>query len=80
MSKAIYFTVITLLLVATAGIIWAQEGVKTTVRNAEVVYVNGNEVVFNEGGEIKHVTVADDFRLVVDGKEISVDQLRPEPS
>jgi len=77
MRKAIYFTFCSLLLVTTAGTVWAQEGVITKVRNAEVLYVNGNEVVFNEGGEVKHVTVADDFRLVVDGKEISVDQLRP---
>jgi hypothetical protein len=77
MSRTIYLNILIVFLVATAGTVWAQEGVITKVRDAEVLYVNGNEVVFEEGGEVKHVTVAEDYRLVVNGKEISVRDLKP---
>jgi LPXTG-motif cell wall-anchored protein len=48
------------------------------VERGEVVYVSGNEVVVKmESGEVRHVTVPDGARATVDGKEISVRELKP---
>jgi LPXTG-motif cell wall-anchored protein len=48
------------------------------VERGEVVYVSGNEVVVKmESGEVRHVTVPDSARATVDGKEISVRELKP---
>jgi hypothetical protein len=43
-----------------------------------VVYVSGNDVVFKmEDGELRHVTVPDSAKATVDGKEITVRDLKP---
>jgi hypothetical protein len=56
---------------------WAQE-VKTEVARGEVVYVSGNDVVVKmESGEVKHVTVAPGATAVVDGKTITIKDLKP---
>src|SRR5215468_8565385 len=48
------------------------------VQRGEVVYVSGNELVVKmENGDIKHVTVPDSARATVDGKELSVHELKP---
>ncbi len=48
------------------------------VERAEVVYVSGNDVVFKmENGELRHVTVPDSAKATVDGKEITVRDLKP---
>ena len=48
------------------------------VERGEVVYVSGNElVVKTESGEIKSFTVPDSARANVDGKELSVHDLKP---
>jgi len=48
------------------------------VERGEVVYVSGNEVVVKmENGEIRHATVPDSARATVDGKEVSVHDLKP---
>ena len=75
--------------VAFAAAMLAQETSKTEatqgagsrqvqVERGEVVYVSGNEVVVKmESGEVRHVTVPDSARATVDGKEISVRELKP---
>ncbi|HEX2520932.1 MAG TPA: LPXTG cell wall anchor domain-containing protein, partial [Terriglobia bacterium] len=53
-------------------------GRQVQVERGEVVYVSGNEVVVKmESGEVRHVTVPDGARATVDGKEISVRELKP---
>jgi hypothetical protein len=48
------------------------------VERGEVVYVSGNELVVKmESGEVRHVTVPDSARATVDGKQLSVHELKP---
>jgi LPXTG-motif cell wall-anchored protein len=48
------------------------------VERGEVVYVSGNEVVVKmENGEIRHFTAPEGARATVDGKELSVHELKP---
>ena len=48
------------------------------VDRGEVVYVDGNDVVFKmENGQVEHVTVSDNATATVDGKEITVHDLKP---
>jgi LPXTG-motif cell wall-anchored protein len=48
------------------------------VERGEVVYVSGNDIVVRmENGEVRHVTVPDSARATVDGKELSVHDLKP---
>jgi len=58
-----------------------QKGVaekKVTVERGEVVYVSGNEVVVKmENGEVRHVTVPDGATGTVDGKTVTVKDLKP---
>jgi LPXTG-motif cell wall-anchored protein len=50
---------------------------QVTVERGEVVYISGNEVVVRmESGEIRHVTVPDNARATVDGKEIGLADLK----
>jgi hypothetical protein len=51
---------------------------KATVERGEVVYVAGNDVVVKmESGEVRHFNVPDNARATVDGKEITLQDLRP---
>src|SRR5215475_5421326 len=75
-------------LVFAAGLI-AQDTTKTQeslgaasrtveVKSGEVVYVSGNNLVVKmENGDIKSLTVPDSARATVDGKELSVHELKP---
>jgi hypothetical protein len=49
------------------------------VERGEVVYVSGNELVVKmEGGEVRHFpNVPDSARATVDGKELSIHELKP---
>jgi hypothetical protein len=48
------------------------------VERGEVVYVSGNDLVVKmENGDIRSVTVPDSARATVDGKELSVHELKP---
>ena len=50
---------------------------QVTVERGEVVYISGNEVVVRmENGEIRHVTVPDGARATVDGRQITLADLR----
>jgi hypothetical protein len=50
----------------------------TTVERGEVLYVSGNDIVVKmDTGEVRHVNVPDSARATVDGKELSVHDLKP---
>lgn len=50
----------------------------TTVRNAEVVYVEGNDLVLKlEDGRVEHLVVPEEDKFTIDGKEVSVHELTP---
>jgi len=50
----------------------------TQVKNAEVVYVEGNDLVLKlENGRVEHLVVPDSDRFTIDGKEVSVRELVP---
>jgi len=55
-----------------------QSSVSTQVERAEVVYVSGNELVVRmENGEVKNLTVPDTATATVDGKTVTVHDLKP---
>ena len=50
----------------------------TSVERGEVVYASGNDLVVKmDTGEIRHMNVPDSARATVDGKELSVHDLKP---
>ncbi len=54
-----------------------QSSQQVTVERGEVVYISGNDVVFKgENGEIRHVVVPDNAKATVDGKEITLKDLK----
>lgn len=51
---------------------------ETQVRNAEVVYVEGNDLVIKvDNGRVEHLIVPDSDKFHVDGREMSVYDLKP---
>lgn len=68
---------------------WAQDSTVTTiqhgpssfeteVKNAEVVYVQGNDLVLKlDNGGVEHLVVPDSDRFTIDGREVSVQELVP---
>lgn len=72
----------------TAGV-WAQDttttsvrhhypSYQTEVRNAKVVYVEGNDLVLKlENGKVEHLIVPDSDRFLIDGKSVTVADLKP---
>jgi hypothetical protein len=63
---------------ATTQVTPGQAIVTTQVDRAEVVYVSGNElVVKTETGEVRHLTVPDSARANVDGKTLTIRDLKP---
>jgi hypothetical protein len=54
-----------------------QQSTSTEVKNFEVVSVDGNKVVVKGEQGAQEITVPEDFRVTVDGKSVSVRQLRP---
>jgi hypothetical protein len=75
-------------LVCTAPL-WAQDTTSTSVRhhastyqtevrNARIVYVEGNDLVLRtEDGKVEHLTVPDSDRFTIDGKSLTVGELVP---
>jgi LPXTG-motif cell wall-anchored protein len=48
------------------------------VKNAEIVYVQGNDLVLKlEGGKVEHLVVPDSDRFTIGGKDVSVRELKP---
>jgi hypothetical protein len=55
-----------------------QPTVQTEVKSATVVYVSGNDlVVKTDDGQVKHFVVPDDQTVSVDGKDLTVHDLKP---
>jgi LPXTG-motif cell wall-anchored protein len=51
---------------------------KTVVRNARVVYVEGNDLVLKlADGKVEHLVVPDSDRFLIDGKNVTVRDLKP---
>jgi hypothetical protein len=51
--------------------------IETSVRNAQVVYVEGNDLVLKlESGKLEHLNVPDSDRFTIDGKDVSVKDLK----
>jgi hypothetical protein len=63
------------LIVSTASA--QQQTTSSEVKNFEVVSVDGNKVVVKGEQGAQEITVPDDFRVTVDGKSVSVRELRP---
>jgi hypothetical protein len=52
--------------------------VQVKVERGEVVYVSGNDLVVKmENGELRHFVVPEDKRITVEGRELSVHDLKP---
>ena len=79
----------TLACVAISAGVWAQDITTTTtmkgpsmyetaVRNGTVVYVSGNELVVKlSDGEVEHFIVSETQKFMVDGKPMTIGQLKP---
>lgn len=50
---------------------------QTEVRPFQVVWVDGNTVILRGDQGAQEITVPDDFRFTVDGRQVSVRELRP---
>jgi len=62
----------------TTSEVRGQASVTTQVERGEVVYVSGNELVVKmENGEVKHFTVPDGATANVDGKQLTIRDLKP---
>lgn len=72
-----------LLAVASVGIVSAaaasaqQSTTSTEVKQFEIVSVDGNKVVVTGEQGAQEITVPDDFQLTVDGRAVSVSDLKP---
>jgi len=63
---------------STTQVTPGQSSTTSQVERAEVVYVSGNELVVKmESGEVRHLTVPDSARATVDGKEVTIRDLKP---
>ena len=50
----------------------------TKVKNAEVVYVKGNDIILRvEDGRLEHLVVPDSDTFNIDGQELTVQELKP---
>ena len=66
------------LTVLGAGAVTAQSQVQTTdVLNFEVISVSGNDLVVRDQNGTRAVTVPEGFKFTVDGKSLSVNDLKP---
>jgi hypothetical protein len=61
---------------AFAGAPLAQTTSTTDVRNFEVISVDGNQLIVRDEKGTQEITVPDDFRFTVDGKKMSVSELK----
>jgi hypothetical protein len=85
---ALKSTIIAIAAMASIGA-WAQDTTTTTirngvpsfnteVRNAQVVYVEGNDLVLKlENGKVEHLVVPDSDKFTIDGRDVSVSELKP---
>jgi hypothetical protein len=75
--RAVRILLATLVCFLFAPGVWAQH-VQTKVENAEVVYVEGNDVVVKStNGEVRQFEISDNSKFTVDGKDVTVQELKP---
>ena len=75
--RAVRILVVMLVCILSAPGVWAQR-VETRVENAEVVYVEGNDVVLKStNGEVRQFEIPDSSRFIIDGKAVTVHELKP---
>ena len=67
------------LIALTSGIALAQQSTVTTkeTRTFSVIAVDGNTVVIRDQAGTRELTVPPDFRVTVDGKQVTVAELKP---
>ena len=64
--------------ISTSTVQHGPSSFETKVRNAEVVYVEGNDLVMRvEEGRLEHLVVPDTDKFHIDGREASVYDLKP---
>ena len=80
MSKRTRLTLLTIgicaALLVAAGAAFAQE-TKYEIKSGEVLRVSGNNLVVRGPNGVREFVVADDFRFEMDGKQLSVHELKP---
>ncbi|MGA9119297.1 MAG: hypothetical protein WB699_08010 [Bacteroidota bacterium] len=75
--RGVLILVALLVCTLSAPSVRAQQG-ETRIGNAEVVYIEGRDVVLRlTDGEVKQLEFPDSSRFVVDGKELTVHELKP---
>ena len=65
------------LLILAAGAAMAQETTAVEIRSGTVLAVQGNDLVIRGPEGVKRFTVSDDFRFNMDGKMLSIHDLKP---
>jgi hypothetical protein len=76
-SRWLSWVIVTFALGLTfAGALFAQTTSKVDVRNFEVISVDGNKLVVRDEKGTQELAVPDDFRFTVDGKKMSVSELK----
>jgi len=77
-GRALLSCLVLLALACCYSVVVVAQEQTTTVERGEVVYVAGNDVVVRMStGEIRHVTVKPGATAVVDGKTITIADLKP---
>jgi len=75
--RAVRILVVMLVCILSAPSVWAQH-VETRVENAEVVYVEGNDVVLKStNGEVRQFEIPDSSKFIIDGESVTVHELKP---
>ena len=77
-GRSLFAFIMTVVLgLAFAGAAMAQTTSKVDVRNFEVISVDGNRLVVRDERGTNELTVPPDFRFTVNGKKMSVSELKP---
>lgn len=77
-NSRIRLSLLAMVCLLLCGAVFAQETITTEIRNGEVVSVYGNHLVVRTAPEVyKEFTVDDDFRFDMDGKMLSIHELKP---
>ncbi len=74
---AIRFVLCGALVCATAAVTLAQTSATSETKTFQVIAVEGNQLVVRLPEGTRELTVPDDFRFTVDGKALSVQELKP---
>ncbi|HSQ76637.1 MAG TPA: hypothetical protein VLT13_13820 [Bacteroidota bacterium] len=75
--RAVRIFVVMLVCILSAPGVWAQL-VETRVENAEVVYVEGNDVILKStNGEVRQFEIPDNSTFTIDGNAVTVHELKP---